>query len=134
MGYFVGQEALDAHLNDLKNNTTRVVLTVGVPTNFADANANYGVGSGQKVVEATVAPADFTLATGPTDGRQVTVAAKSGLTPVVNGTADHVCWLDTINSAIKHYAPLASPLAVTTSGTVTIPAHSHINRAASAVA
>ena len=133
MAYFVADVAMDTKLQYLKDNVTLVVLTVGVPTSYANANTNNGTGSGQKCVEIIVADTAFTLADDATDGRKVTVAAQSSLTPVANGTVDHWAWLNVAGTALLAYGSLGSSLAVTTGDTVSIPAHYHVDRDATAI-
>lgn len=133
MPYFVADAVKDTALTYIKNNVTKVVLTVGEPTSYANANTNNGTGSGQKCAEVTVDSTDLILGEGPTDGRKVECAAQNTVPVVANGTVDHWAWLDVTGTAIVAYGPLSPTLAVTTSGTVNIPAHSHIYRDATAI-
>jgi len=133
MPYFISDVVKDTALTHIKTNVTRLVLTVGEPTTFANANTNNGTGSGQKCAEVTLIAADLTLGDGPTDGRKVECAAKNAVPVIANGTVDHWAWLNVSGSAIIAYGPLSPSLAVTTSGTVNIPVHSHIYRDATAI-
>lgn len=86
MAKFASIEVLDAALAVVAG-ATRLVVLSGQPASHAAAIAG-------RLAEASVAPADFTIAAGEAGGRQLTVAAKAGLPALASGTADHVALLD----------------------------------------
>jgi hypothetical protein len=109
MPHFVNDAVFDAALNLIKNNCTKMVLTQGEPTSYANANTNQGTGSGQKLAEVTMASTDFTLADGDTSGRKVACAAKNAVSVVAAGNGNHVVYLDVTNTRILHYYEMAAP-------------------------
>ncbi|MEO1529335.1 MAG: hypothetical protein AAFX06_28275 [Planctomycetota bacterium] len=124
MPHFTNDEVYDVALDEIANNCDKMVLLAGVPNNFADANANNGVGSGQKIAEVAMVPGDFTKANGDTSGRKVTSAAKNSQAVIADGNGDHVAFLDTGGGRILHYYELASPRnGLTTADTVNFPVH-----------
>ncbi len=135
MGYADDSQALDAKLNDLKNNTTRLVLCAGEPANFSEAQTNFGVGSGKRLGEVTVSAADFTgPSAGDVDGRKLVSNAQGSVPISIDGTADHVAWVDTVNSRLKHVRPLAAPIAVSAGQVGTIEAQTITDRQSAAPA
>jgi len=108
----------DNGLAAVKANCNKMVLCSQQPTSFTEANSTYALAS------VAMAPADFTLANGDTTGgRKVTSAAKTGIVPAVSGTANHACWIDTVNSVLYYAQPLATAIALTAGqGTVDISA------------
>jgi hypothetical protein len=89
-------EMLDASLNYIKTNSSRMVACTAQPTTFTEANST------MKLCEVTMAPGDFTLANGVTSGRRVTVAAKNNVTVASSGTANHVALLDVAGSKLLY--------------------------------
>ncbi len=113
MAKSVHDDVLDAALNYIKNNATRMTLCSAQPTTYAEANATYSL------AQVTVASGDFTVANGDTSGRKVTVAAKTGLTVATSGTATHVALLDVANSKLL-FVTTTTSTAVAGGGTVDI--------------
>lgn len=62
---------------------------------------------------------DYTKANGDTNGRKVTVAAKSGVTIDTSGTATHIALCDGTNLL---YVTTCTSQALTAAGTVNVPA------------
>ena len=104
-------EMLDASLNYIKTNATKMVACTAQPATFADANGT------MKLSEVTMAAADFTLSNGVTSGRRVTVAAKNAVPVTVTGTANHVALLDVTGSKLL-YVTTAPAQALTSGSTV----------------
>lgn len=94
MGKSVHNDVLDAALNLIKNNCTRITLCSAEPTTFAEANATYAL------ADVTVAGTDFTVADGDTSGRKITFGGKSGILVDTSGTSTHVALLDVANSKL----------------------------------
>ena len=82
MSKFANNDVLDGSLSVVAT-ATRMVAISGQPASYAAADAG-------KLAEATLTGTDFTLAAGDISGRKVTVAAKSGLSVITAGTADHI--------------------------------------------
>jgi len=66
----------------------------------------------------TLAGGDFTKANGDTDGRKVTIAQQATLSIDDSGTATHVA----MNDGVDFYVTTCTSQALTSGGTVTIPA------------
>ena len=111
MANFASNDVLDGSLV-VAASATRIVATNGQPASFAAAEAG-------KLVEAPLTGGDFTLAAGDVSGRKVTVASKTGLSVLVNGTADHVALLDVAGSRLL-YVTSCPAQALATGGTVSI--------------
>lgn len=103
---------LDGLLNII-DNATRQVVTSAEPANFAGIAA-------VALADVVMAGGDFTDANGDTNGRKVTVAAKSGVTIDTSGTATHVC-LDDGSTLL--FVTTCTSQALTAAGTVDIPAY-----------
>ena len=101
-------DMLDAALNFVKTNATKMIACSAQPTSFTEANATY------KLAEVTMATGDYTLANGVTSGRRVTVAAKSGVSVATSGTANHVALVDVTGSRLLYVT--TSPAQALTSG------------------
>jgi hypothetical protein len=96
MAKSVHDDVLDGALNYIKNNCTRMVACSTQPTTFTEANATYAL------ADVTMASGDFTVANGDTNGRKVTVAAKTGVLIDTSGTFQHVALLDVDDSKLLY--------------------------------
>jgi hypothetical protein len=81
--------------------------------------ATYAQALSQRLVEATVAPADFVIAPGDQSGRKVSVAAKTGLQSIAAGIASHVALLNTETQQLL-YVTTCPAQAISEGGTVSI--------------
>lgn len=113
----VDNSVLDAALNEIKNNCTRMVVCSGEPADYTAANT----GGGDNLGDVTMAGTDFTVADGDTSGRKVTVASKSSVNVDVTGTATHVALLDVANTLLL-YVTTCTSQALTSGNTITFPA------------
>ena len=113
MAKFAHNDVMDAALNVLKNNATRMVACSAQPTTYTEGNATYAL------ADVTMASGDFTLADGDSSGRKVTVGAKAGVTVDASGTVTHVCLLDVTNSKLL-YVTTTTSQGVSSGGTVDI--------------
>ena len=99
---------LDAGLTfDQSFNGVRVCA--GQPTSFADIAAR------------TLASASMsapTVGAGSPDGRQVTYPAVNSITITTSGTADHIAYVDTVNS--RYVVTTCSSTALVANGTNTV--------------
>jgi hypothetical protein len=103
---------LDAALDYLSTNGTRYDICSTAPTTYAQATSTYSLGN------TTLAGGDYTKANGTVTGRKTTVAAKSGVSVTVTGTAQHVAISS--GSALLYVTELASNQAVTSGNTANI--------------
>lgn len=83
----VHNDVLDGSLNIVKNNANTMLLCAGAPTDRADALA-------KALADVAMAPGDFTVGDGDTNGRKVAVAAKNNVLVDTAGTGDHVSLID----------------------------------------
>ena len=96
MGKNVHDNVLDAALNHIKSNGTRLVVLTSEPTGAsAYSNAQTDVdSSGYRLAEATIASSAYTgPANGDTSGRKIQVNAKSSISVdgvASSSTANHV--------------------------------------------
>lgn len=97
MGKVAANVYLDQSLNYLKNNADKLLLCDGEPAGYSDATTLSSNG-GHKLADTAVSSSDFTISDGDTDGRKVTVDAKSSVTVDESGTADHYALVDDTNS------------------------------------
>lgn len=113
MAKSVHDDVLDAALNVIKNNCTRMVLCSTQPTTYTEANATYAL------ADVTMASGDFTVANGDTSGRKLTVAAKTGVPVDTTGSGQHIALLDVANSKLLYVSTTATQ-AVSSGGTADI--------------
>lgn len=113
MAKTVGDRVLDGALNIIKNNDTRMIACSAQPTTYTEANATFAL------ADVTMAPGDFTVANGDTNGRKVTVAAKSGVLIDVSGTATHIALVD-VTGTLLDYVTTNTSQALTANGSNTV--------------
>ena len=113
MAKSVHNDVLDAALNAIKNNCTRITLCSQEPTTYAEGNATYAL------ADVTVDSTDFTVGDGDTSGRKATVGAQSAVTVDSTGTSTHVALLDVANSKLL-YVTTHTSQGLTASNTVDI--------------
>jgi hypothetical protein len=111
MGKAASVDVLDGSLNIVRA-ATRMVAVNGQPATYAAAFSG-------RLAEATLVTGDFTLAAGDVSGRKVSIAAKSGLSVLAAGTADHVALLDVAGSRLL-YVTTCPAQALVAGGTVSI--------------
>jgi hypothetical protein len=86
------------------------------PTTFAEATSTY------KLADVAMTPnTDFTKADGDTNGRKVTVAAKSAVAIDSSGTATYIA-LTKSSGSVLLYVTTCTSQALTAGGTVDFPA------------
>lgn len=96
----------------------KMVICSAEPTTYTEANSTY------MLANTSLTGTDFTKAAGDGAGntpRKVTVGAKTGITVTNSGTATHVAWIDTVNSALLLVTTCTSQ-ALTAGNTVSTPA------------
>lgn len=109
-------DVLDAALNYIKNNATRLTLCNAQPTTYTEGNATFAL------ADITIDTGDFTgPANGDTSGRKITVNAQADVDVDTTdpGGTNHVALLDVANSKLL-YVTTAPDVAVDAAGTVTI--------------
>lgn len=97
MARFAGQPVLDAGL-DVLAGADRLLVLAGQPADFAEAVA-------APLAEAALLPAAFGKADAVGGGRQLLVAAHSGLAALASGTADHVALVDLAGQRLLYVTP-----------------------------
>lgn len=113
MAKFTHDDVMDAALNVIKNNCTKVTVCETQPTTYTEGNATFAL------ADVTVDSSDFTLANG-TSGRKVTFAAQTGVTVDVEGTGDHLAFLDVANSKLLHVTTISNAQTVYVGNTINI--------------
>lgn len=84
--------------------------------------ANYAGIAAVSLADVAMTPdTDFTKANGDTNGRKVTVAAKSGVTVDNSGTANHVVLARSTDSTLRYVTTCTSQV-LTAGNTVNVPA------------
>lgn len=118
MGKSISDTVLDAALNTIKNNSTRVTACSAEPTTYTEGNSTYAL------ADVTVDSSDYTVANGDTSGRKVTCGAQSGVPIDTSGTVTHVAHLDVSGTALLFVTTTASQV-VGAGGTLDIGAHKY---------
>jgi hypothetical protein len=88
-------DVLDAILNYIKDNSTRISVCSVEPTTYNEAISTY------KLAIKTISPTDFTgPEDGDTSGRKLTSNQHSGVYVDSSGDATHVALSDSVNSKL----------------------------------
>lgn len=128
MGKNVHDDVLDAALNFLKTNGTKLIVLTSEPTgSSAYTNATKAVdSSGLKLADASISSTDFTgPSDGDTSGRKIAVNAQSSIS--IDGiassadSATHVCIVDDSSSAVL-YTTTCTSQSLTAGNKVNTPA------------
>lgn len=91
MGHKASQSHLDAFLDFVSANATKITITAGEPASYTDANNLPSDGTpGLKLAEVAVDGSDFTKAVGDVSGRKTTVGAQTEVPLLAPGNGDHV--------------------------------------------
>ena len=114
MAKSVHDDVLDGALNVIAT-ATRMVACSAQPTTYTEANATYAL------ADVTMAGGDFANANGDTNGRKITVGAKSSVPVDTSGTANHVAMLLVASSKLL-YVTTCTSQALTAGNTVNFPA------------
>jgi len=112
MAKSVHNDVLDGALNIVKNNATLMTVCNAEPLTRAEAITTYAL------ADVAVTGTDFTAADGDTNGRKLTVAAKSAVPIDVSGNATHVAIVDGTRLL---YVTTCTAQQLTLGGTVDIP-------------
>lgn len=111
MGKAVSDGFLDGGLDAIAGATALNICTAE-PTSIAECD------SLSLIPAHTLTGGDFTKANGDTSGRKVTVAQQATLSIDASGTATHIA----INDGTDFYVTTCTSQALTSGGTVTVPA------------
>lgn len=108
----VSNDVLDAALNEIATATRQTVCS-SAPANFAGIAA-------VALADEVLTSGDFTIADGDVSGRKVTIAQQADVPIDADGTATRIAYDD--GTTLLYVVDCASQ-ALTSGGTVTIPAH-----------
>ena len=111
MGKVVTDGFLDGGIDAIDGSTAMNICTAE-PTSIAECD------SLSLIPAHTLTGGDFTKANGDVSGRKLTVAQQATLSIDASGTATHVA----INDGTNYYVTTCTSQALTSGGTVTVPA------------
>lgn len=114
MARSVNDAVLDAALNHIADNGTRMDVCAGEPTTYTAATSTNSLAN--FTLTAGAGNGDYTLANGDTSGRKVTVSAQTGATINTSGTADHLAITDGTSTLL--FVTTITSQAITAGGTV----------------
>lgn len=114
MAASVNDEVLDAALDVIESNATKLTICNAEPTTYAEANATFAL------ADVTIDGGDMTKGAGTTDGRKLTIAEQADIDIDTSGTATHIALLDVSGSRLLLVTTCTSQALVDT-GTVTVP-------------
>lgn len=117
MAKSVADAVLDAALNYVKNNTSRLCVCSSEPTTYSQAITTY------KLADVSITSANFgSPATGDgSTGRKIQVNAQSSVAVDSTGSAAHVALVSVTSTALQ-YVTTCSTQGLTASSTVNVPA------------
>lgn len=110
MAKFAPDAVLDTLLDKVAT-ATSLIVTTSQPTDRATAVA-------AALATASTTGGDFTKADGTTNGRKLTIAAKSNVSVTATGSATHVALVDGTNLL---YVTTVTAQTLTSGNTVTVP-------------
>jgi len=110
MGKLSTNGFIDGGLNAISG-STQVSICSAEPTSIANIEA-------VSLADNVISGVDFTIADGDTSGRKVTIAQQASVPIDATGTATHVA----IDDGTDYYVTTCTSQALTSGGTVTIPA------------
>jgi hypothetical protein len=115
MAKSIHDDVLDAALNYIKNNATRLCVDNAQPTTYTEAITTY------KLAIKTISSSDFTgPSDGDTNGRKIRSNQQTGINVDTSGTATHVALADNANSKLLLVTTCTSQV-LTSGNTVTVP-------------
>ena len=119
MAKTVDDIVLDASLNQIKTTADKLVVCIGAPVSYAEANTNSP--GGKRCGVRAITPANFAgPVNGDVSGRKLTINQQTGITVDVSGTADHVALVDDTTSVLLAVTSLSASQAVTAGNTMTV--------------
>ncbi|HFE31942.1 MAG TPA: hypothetical protein ENJ17_01380 [Gammaproteobacteria bacterium] len=118
-------DVFDAGLNTVNANGSKMVLCKQPPTTFVEANNLVtDTPAGFKIAEVALVPADLVIADRTGGGREITVAAKPGVSALDSSQATddlHIAILDVANSKLLVVTDETTDQAVTSGNQVNLP-------------
>jgi hypothetical protein len=114
----MGKSATDAVLDgtlDIIATGTLLTVCSAEPTTYTEAATTY------KLADVVLDSGDFSKANGDTSGRKITIAQQTDIAIDSDGTATHVAICTTSGSLLRFVTTCTSQ-ALTSGGTVTVPA------------
>ena len=120
MSKVVPDAFLDGGLT-LDTTINQVIVCAGQPTSYADAAT-------KSLMTATLT--NPTLGAGSPDGRQSNISALGATVITTSGTADHICYRDTVNT--RYFVTTCTGTALVANGTNTVSVGSTTRRIAAA--
>ena len=117
MAKSVADAVLDAALNHVKNNTSRMCICSSEPTTYSQAITTY------KLADVSITSTNFgSPANGDgSTGRKIQVNAQSSVSVDSSGSAQHVALVSVTSTALI-YVTTCSTQGLTASSTVNVPA------------
>ena len=116
MAKSVHNDILDAALNHIKSNATKLCVCNSQPTTYAQATASY------KLASVVISSADFGApADGDSSGRKIQVNAQSSVSIDSTGTAAHVALVKVAGSVLL-YVTTTTATGLTGGGKVNVAA------------
>ena len=103
MTKYCHDDILDAALNYIKNNCTRMTACSQYPTTYLKAIT----ASADMLADVTMSSSDFTVGLPVVSGRKVAVAAKADEPITSTGTATHVALVDVANTKLLYVTTCA---------------------------
>lgn len=114
MAKSVHNDVLDAALNYIKTNGTRLCLCSAEPTTYTEAITTY------KLADVDIISTDYTgPADGDVSGRKLAVDGQTGVAVDSNGTATHLAIVDVSNTKLLYVTTISSQV-VTAGNTATL--------------
>lgn len=116
MAKSVNNLVLDAALDYIQDNATRICVCSAEPTTYTEAITTY------KLAIGTIGSGDYTdPADGDSSGRKLNVKQKANITVDATGTANHVALANATGSTLL-YVTTCTAQGLTSGNTVTVPA------------
>lgn len=115
MAKWQNDSMLDAAFDWVRARVTQMTVCNAQPTTYAEATSTY------KLADIALTSTGITLADGDTNGRKMTIGAKSGVTVDTTGTASHIALAGSTGSTLL-YVTTCTTQALTTGNTVDFPA------------
>ena len=116
MSVYVPDATIDAMLDVIADDVTKLHICSTQPTNYTEANATYELGN--VTVSSGVGGGDWTQTDGDTSGRKITMAEQTGINIDTTGTALHIA--GTNGSDTLYFVTTVTSQGVNSGNTATI--------------
>jgi hypothetical protein len=122
MGKWQNDAMLDAALNYIKDNATKMVFCTSQPTTYSQA-VSIPASSGYALADVSLGSGDVGApANGDVSGRKITIAEKASISIDASGSGAHVAIVNDADSGALLYVTTATTQSVTSGNKLTIPA------------